>query len=105
MEGQFENIEVLRIAMDRSLHASFAEVSLIPIDINVIFKPRHLSEDMQAFWGGYSVDFKLIEIHKFQKFRHEAEQLRRNALVIGTPGSGTKFEIDISPQNCPANEW
>lgn len=97
MEGQFEDIEVLRMAMDRSLHASFAEVSLIPIDINVIFKPRHLSEDMQAFWGGYSVDFKLIGARGFQEFQHDAEQLRKHALVIGPPGSGTKFEIDISP--------
>jgi hypothetical protein len=97
MEGEFNDIEELRTALQRTLRSSFEEVSLIPFDINVLFKPPHITEDMQAFWGGYSVDFKLIEARRFPELQNDSERLRRHALAIGPPGSKTKFEIDISP--------
>ena len=54
MEGEFEDIELLKTAMNRSLKASFAEVSLIPFDINVEFQPSGISDEMKTFWGGYA---------------------------------------------------
>ena len=96
MEGEFEDIELLKVAMSRALRASFAEVSLIPFDLNVEFKPSGISDDMKTFWGGYAVEFKLITSVKHQEFQGDLELIRRNALTIGPSGSGTKFQIDIS---------
>ncbi len=76
MEGEFEDIELLKTAINRALKASFAEVSLIPFDIRV--------------------EFKLITSLKHREFKGELELVRRNALTIGPSGGGTKFEIDIS---------
>jgi hypothetical protein len=48
---------------------------------------------MADFWGGYGVEFKLIEKATFEKFSTDIDGLRRNAVQLG---QGTKFLIDIS---------
>ncbi len=96
MEGEFEDIELLRSAMNRALKASFAEVSLIPFDIRVEFQPSGISDDMKTFWGGYSVEFKLISSLNYLAFQDDPARLSRSTLTLGPSGIGTRFQIDIS---------
>ena len=96
MEGEFEDIELLRTAMIRALRASFAEESLIPFDIKVEFKPPGISDDMKTFWGGYAVEFKLVDTNTHREHKDDLVKLRQNSLAIGPSGIGTKFQIDIS---------
>jgi len=45
------------------------------------------------FWGGYRLEFKLIEVEKLSRCRNDLAEKRRNALQIGGLG---KFQVDIS---------
>lgn len=96
IEGEFEDIEELRVAMNRALRASFEEDKLIPIDIKVESKPKIVSEDLREFWGGYSVAFKLVWSEDYRRYSGNPDTLTRNAIAIGPQGSPAWFQIDIS---------
>lgn len=96
LEGDFEDIEVLRVAMNRALRASFEEDKLIPIDIKVESKPKVVSSDLQEFWGGYSVAFKLVSSEDFRLHSGNPEKLARLEIAIGPQGSPAWFQMDIS---------
>jgi len=57
--------------------------------------PPTISDGMKDFWGGYKIDFKIIDDLKRDYFNGDLEQIRRNAITIGRNQS-TKFKIDIS---------
>ena len=96
MADEFEDIEILRSAIKRSLHASFEEVSLVPFDVVVEAVPAVISEGNKKFWGGYSIEFKLIGVVEFDKFRDDPQQLQNRSLSIGPNGRSKRFQIDIS---------
>ena len=39
--------------------------------------------DLADFWGGYSVEFKLIELDRYEELKENIEALRKNALQLG----------------------
>ena len=55
--------------------------------------PQGVTPDLAHFWGGYKVEFKLIERAKFDADARDLEALRRRALKMGAQG---KFSIDVS---------
>ena len=57
--------------------------------------PQVLGPHQQAWWGGYELNFKLIEEPKFKAFSGSLETVRRNALVVG-PEQQRKFSVDMS---------
>jgi hypothetical protein len=57
--------------------------------------PQHVTEDLKSFWGGYTVEFKLIEKGLYDEMHLDIEKLRRNSQTIGL-GRNRKFCIDIS---------
>ncbi len=46
-------------------------------------------------WGGYQIEFKLIEVRKYEALRRDLESARRDALVIGG-GQKRSFRVQIS---------
>jgi hypothetical protein len=50
---------------------------------------------MADFWGGYSVEFKIINADHYKQFSEDIGSLRREALVVGLMNR-KKIEIDIS---------
>lgn len=50
---------------------------------------------MAGFWGGYQIEFKIIEYEKYSGLSDKIESLRRNALVVGNRQK-KKIKIDIS---------
>jgi hypothetical protein len=95
VDGDLGNLELLKKRIENTLKLSFNEINYEVFDVNIRDVPTNLSADMESFWGGYKVDFKIIDLIRYQQFRGNIEQLRRNAASIGKRGS-TKFEIDIS---------
>jgi hypothetical protein len=57
--------------------------------------PEHVSPEVADFWGGYRLEFKLIEMEKVGRAPYNAERMRRQAAVTG-PGQKRKFMIEIS---------
>lgn len=96
ISGDFEeSVDDLRDRLFKALNRTFADEQLVVFDLHVLPKPKNLTDDMQDFWGGYQIDFKIIEQERFNSLRHRMEDLRRNAIGVGRRGS-TKFCIDIS---------
>jgi hypothetical protein len=62
-------------------------------DVNLESRPPGLAADLKAFWGGYRVEFKLIELERYEALKEDIDQLRRNAVQLG---QGSKFSIEIS---------
>ena len=58
-------------------------------------RPSVIREGRSIRWGGYQVEFKIIDRATFEKHQNDLEKLRRNATFV-TPNMHRKFKIDIS---------
>jgi len=88
-----DGLEAFCGRVERALTKTYRPNGWEVFDVKMEEKPNELPKDMANFWGGYSVEFKLIETDKFEALRGDASNLRRHALKIG---QGQKFLIDIS---------
>ena len=79
--------------LHRSLNLVFGENGYVAFDLEANPRPRQISAEMEDFWGGYRVTFKLIATEKHRLIGDDLERLRREALMIGGEG---KLQIDIS---------
>ena len=97
MDGDFqkEEWEEIRRRVKTVLTQTFRDAGYEIFDLQIEEVPEGLTPDLADFWGGYGVDFKLIENAKYSQFADDIDQLRRNALAFN-PGSSVKFTIDIS---------
>lgn len=95
VDGDLGGAEALRIQLERALVREFAEIGLVVFDVNASEVPPALMPGTEAFWGGYQVDFKVIEHELFHRFGDDIGKIRRVAAPLGKRGS-PKFEIDIS---------
>lgn len=77
------------------LNREFEKMGLSVFDVTFSHKPRKIDPSVEDFWGGYLLEFKLIETEKFEAYGDDINKLRREALSIGKKGS-TKFTVDIS---------
>ncbi|MDO8414444.1 MAG: nucleotidyl transferase AbiEii/AbiGii toxin family protein [Gallionellaceae bacterium] len=88
-----EGVESFCGRVERTLIKTYRQHGYEVFDVKMEEKPKTMSEDMGDFWGGYAVEFKLIESDKFEKLSGNIAELRKYALKIG---QGQKFLIDIS---------
>ncbi|QDU30593.1 hypothetical protein ETAA8_57390 [Anatilimnocola aggregata] len=97
MDEQFETNDEFRERIQRAIEDGFAREKYRVIDFNFRAVPRGVEEDPELieFWGGYSVDFKIISAEDYERLKGNEEQIRRECEKVGSNGS-TKFEIDIS---------
>ncbi len=95
MEDEFEDIEDLKRRAHHALETTFADYGYTVFDFSLISVPPQMTDDIKDFWGGYKVEFKIIDQNKYQAFQDSLEQLRRNAANVGNRGS-TVFKVDIS---------
>jgi predicted nucleotidyltransferase component of viral defense system len=79
--------------VEHALRSTFKLKGYEIFDVRMQEQPRGITPDMAGFWGGYSVEFKIIEKEKYQRFSNVLEELRKNAVQLG---NSTKFFIDIS---------
>jgi hypothetical protein len=98
MQGDFKDAAdqaVMSKRVEKTLKQTFGENGYEVLDVKMEEKPEGLTPDLANFWGGYGVEFKLIEKEKYARFAGNVEQLRRNALQFN-PDASAKFTIDIS---------
>lgn len=96
MQGDFaDETEAVRRRVEKTLEQTFREAGYEVFDVKMEDRPKGLTADLADFWGGYGVEFKLIEKEKYDQFASNLEQLRRNALQFN-PGTSAKFTIEIS---------
>ena len=88
-----ENIGAFRNRVENALAKTYQQSGYKVFDVKMTEKPQGITADMADFWGGYGVEFKLIETRKYDEFSGEIEEIRKRAIKIGQSG---KFLIDIS---------
>ena len=88
-----EGAEKMANRIGEALQRTFQPAGYEVIDIKMAERPGKLTEDMAGFWGGYGVEFKLVEAAAYAQHKDDPEKLRRAAISLG---QSTKFLIDIS---------
>jgi predicted nucleotidyltransferase component of viral defense system len=97
IERDFTNEEKGRLLSQIShlLNTEFAKIKLVAFDIKFSERPQKINDAVAYFWGGYLLEFKVIEEEKFKVHGNDEEVLRRNAIPLHQDKS-TKFTVDIS---------
>ena len=97
MEKDFTEAEKNRIKNQASslLNTEFSKEELIVFDVRFFEKPNHVHEEVESFWGGYCLEFKIISAAKFKQHSGDPETIRRNAIAIAGNNS-TVFQVEIS---------
>jgi predicted nucleotidyltransferase component of viral defense system len=90
-----QDLSTLRERIDNSLKETFQEAGYIVFDVKFRERPKKLSPDLADFWGGYILEFKVIELEKHEQLSVDVAALRRNATVIG-PLNKRTFSVEIS---------
>lgn len=90
-----DEFEVISERIRRTLSTTFNENGYELIDFRFYERPRQITEDMADFWGGYRVEFKIIEKEKFLLFKDNIDNLRKQALEVRSDHK-KNFYVDIS---------
>lgn len=90
-----KDFEKIKSKIENTLTNTFKPEGFIVFDVKLTEKPVKISPDMEKFWGGYQVEFKIIETENYNKHQNDIESLRRNATVIEKNNRRT-FRVDIS---------
>jgi hypothetical protein len=88
-----EERRALQARIEKALRDTFRPEGYQVFDVKLQDQPREVTADLADFWGGYSVEFKLIELDRYEELKEDVEALRKNSVQLG---QGQKFLIDIS---------
>ncbi|MGA2569901.1 MAG: nucleotidyl transferase AbiEii/AbiGii toxin family protein [Terracidiphilus sp.] len=95
IEGDFENVDEIRVRLRRALENRFSSAGLVTFDFKFEPKPSTVPEGQDPRWGGYVALFKVSEKRKYDELRGDPDALRRDSLVVG-PAQQRVFTIDLS---------
>jgi predicted nucleotidyltransferase component of viral defense system len=95
MQSDFQDIAVSESKIKQTLDKTFNEEGYQIIDFKFKKKPQICGEDKMKFWGGYSIDFKVIDKQIFIDNQSDISKLRILARDIDSKHK-KNFTIDIS---------
>lgn len=95
LETDFEDLPDVQRRMERALADRFASVGFVPFDTKLTQRPSIQKDPSVLWWGGYQLDFKLIEEKRYRSYGAEKERLRRESLVV-SPNQRKVFTVDFS---------
>lgn len=96
MEDNFADVDATFEKIEAALIHLFAEEGLHVFDVRWELRPSNLSDELKAFWGGYSLEFKIAEAAKARQYRGRADRFHTQALALDERQSKI-FSVDISP--------
>jgi predicted nucleotidyltransferase component of viral defense system len=89
------NIGEIESKMKKALTKIFHENGYSVFDIKLGEQPEDINFKAPSFWGGYRLEFKVIETTQFEELSNDQRALRINAIDVG-PGSQKTYRIEIS---------
>ena len=69
IRGDVEDPETLRRMIERALSNWFEPKGYVVFDVTLVEEPRNLTEEFRDFWGGYRVEFKIVETETYRRTR------------------------------------
>ncbi len=106
IEDSFDESQLpeLRNKVDKLLTSAFRQQGYHVFNITLRKRPNIIKPELDSFWGGYKIEFKLISLDRFEELKSDPDRVRREALPVGHRNS-TKFRIEISRfEYCPLVE-
>jgi hypothetical protein len=97
IESKFkaEALPGIQAKVQAALETTFALAGYKVFDLKLLERPPMVTPDMADFWGGYRIEFKIIELGKIAQRTLNPDQARREAAIVG-PDQKRTFMIDIS---------
>ncbi len=95
IEKDFADLNDTRTRIFRAVKEQFSSAGFVVFDERFDPKPQVPEHNQEAWWGGYELQFKLIEKAKYKDLGGSLEAIRRNALVV-SPEQRRKFSVDMS---------
>lgn len=89
-----DELPKIKSSIEKSLEKIFEPEGLKVFDFDIKERPKGLLPELENFWGGYKIEFKVTELTKFEVDKSNISKLRREAKNV--THHGKKFEIDIS---------
>ena len=74
IEDDFENVDDIQARIFRALRDRFDSVGMVVFDATFQRKPEALRAGQSPRWGGYQVQFKLIEKERHAQFPGDLER-------------------------------
>lgn len=90
-----EEFPAIKTAIEKSLVKMFDPEGLKIFDVKLEKKPKTDRKEVEGFWGGYNLTFKVTDSKNYEKNKGNIAKLQREALVVA-PGQRRNFSIDIS---------
>jgi predicted nucleotidyltransferase component of viral defense system len=90
-----EKIDLIEEKIRKVLELTFRENGYSVFDFKFYEKPKIRKDGIKEFWGGYRVEFKLLENERLRDFGGDFEKMRKSAMALGS-GQKKPFAIDIS---------
>ena len=90
-----EDFERIHHKIEKALVNTFRTFGYEAFDVKFTKKPHRITKDMKDFWGGYGLEFKIIETTKYEEMAEEIAALRKNAVIVG-PSHRRRIKVDIS---------
>lgn len=97
MENDFtpEELGTVKDKLHSAFNSVFNESGYQVFDFKMYSTPEKVRAEYEQFWGGYTVELKIIETEKYKQLNGSLDQIRRNATVVGL-SQERKLTIDIS---------
>jgi len=95
IENEFSDFKKVKKIITKNIKEEFLKEGFEVFDISFYEVPPVISENMKSFWGGYKLEFKIINKADYEKYKEDIEILRRNAQIIEDPNR-RKFVVDFS---------
>lgn len=95
MEAPFADLEKARARIFQTLKREFGSIGYVVFDEKLEIKPSHRNRDQPEWWGGYLIEFKLVERKLYEELHNDIDALRRRAEIVG-PQQMRKYTIDLS---------
>ncbi|MCT4619082.1 MAG: nucleotidyl transferase AbiEii/AbiGii toxin family protein [Marinisporobacter sp.] len=106
MENSFEDkdLDSTQQKFEKSLKDTFSRENYTVIDVKLKKKPKKMPKEKEKFWGGYTLEFKIVSLENKSKLDSGSitlAKLRNLALSVEdstlTSSTGGKvFKVDIS---------
>lgn len=93
--GEFKDLDDTQRRIFRALRREFGKYGHLIFDESFRVVPPYLVNDATPWWGGYRVEFKLIDKKLAAKLRGDIERMRIQAQTV-EPAHGRTFRVDIS---------
>ena len=94
-EFKQEDLKIIEEKIKKVITKTFKTGGYEVFDVRFIQKPQKISPEVIDFWGGYQIDFKIIETERYGQLSSNLDSLRRQSTVVGE-GQKRKIKIDIS---------